>query len=682
MLLLVAGVSACSPESAPEPEPEPEQASAPTFIGSEQCAACHEDEYRQWQGSHHQLAMQVADANSVQGDFDNRSVPHGDADARFFTKGERYFAELPGADGTPDEFEITHTFGTYPLQQYLVDLPGGRKQALQFAWDSRDEQSGGQRWYHLYADEQIAPDDPLHWTGRLFNWNYMCAECHSTNVELGYDLESDSFTTTFDEVSVGCEACHGPGSRHLSQAHDDAFDARLGLPISFKERDGVSWVMNADTGIAERSEPNVTRQETEACGRCHARRSPVAADYEYGVALADTHMPSLLEAGLYHADGRIQDEVYVYGSFLQSKMYAAGVTCSDCHEPHSGQLRAGPEPNDTCATCHLPARFATAEHSPEQVGECVACHMQTETYMGVDDRRDHSFRLPDTDTDPNHYGAVIAAGRELRAVDSLLRGVANPDYPGIARATMLTLLPELGETSDRSLLQQQLDAPDPLVRIGALRALRQQPPELRLETGSQLLRDPVRSVRVEAALTYAEYRDLLPLDDNRAFGNAADEYRQSLSNAASSPQAALGLAEFETRLGNTTTASELYKHALKIGPNVGSVNHAYGLSLVRSGQTSEALAFFERAVENDPQSSEFVYVYGVALNSLGQPAEAVAVLEDARVRFPDNYDIGWALATMYRDRGEIASALTVADQLREQYPEDEQVRILIQSLRR
>ena len=669
-------VGACSGELHESNQPF----SQPTFVGSAQCASCHANEYEQWQGSHHQLAMQIADSESVLGDFSNQTIQYFDSEARFFNRAGKFFVQTQNSDGEAEDFEITHTFGVMPLQQYLVEAPGGRKQALQFAWDARSSSKGGQRWFHLYPDEFIGPGDELHWTGRYFNWNYMCAECHSTNLQLGYDLDSNTFDTTYDEISVGCEACHGPGSRHTEQAELESFDENLGLQLVFNDRDGSAWVMNAVSGIAERTTPNMRRQETESCGRCHSRRSVVAASYEYGTPLANTHMPSLLEENLYHADGRIQEEVYVYGSFVQSKMYAAGVTCSDCHDPHSGELRAGPDPNDTCSTCHLTTVFASSNHSAEPVGDCVSCHMPATTYMGVDDRRDHSFRLPGTADDPTHYGAAITAGRVRGANEDLLRGIANDNYPPIARATMLTLLEPIANEGGLSVLRQSLDDPDPLVRIGALRALRQQPVQARMSSGSNLLRDPVRSVRVEAALTYVEYRDLLPVEDGRAFPAAADDYRASMKAATVMPDAALNLAEFETRMGESVAAAKLYEHAIEIGADSASVQHAYGLYVVRSGRSSEALEHLRLATNLAPDVAQFAYVYGVALNSLGTPQDALQVLQDAFAQFPGHFDISWALATMYRDAGDRDAARDIARELAEQFPGNERIKNLIESL--
>ncbi len=676
VITLAVVLAACSPGdkvSAPVDTP-------PGFTGSNACAACHQREHDEWQGSHHQLAMQVADPQSVLGDFSGVTVPYFDTSATFTQREGRYFVVTEDADGEQQQFEVTHTFGVAPLQQFLVDAPGGRKQALQFAWDTRPEASGGQRWFHLYPYEHLDHDDPLHWTGPYFNWNFMCAECHSTDLQLGYDIESNTFDTTFAEISVGCEACHGPGSRHIAQAESDSFDSQHGLPVNLDDRNGAAWIMNAGTGIAERSVPPAAQQEVETCGRCHARRSQITTTYDYGRPLTDTHLPSLLDAGLYHADGRILDEVYVYGSFLQSKMYSAGVTCSDCHNPHSGQLRAGPDPNNTCASCHLPAQFAAVEHAGEPAGDCVTCHMPATTYMGVDDRRDHSFRLPNTEDDPAHYGTAIAAGRIGNANEILLQNIANESVPPIARATQLSLLEPIDTPAGQQTLLDQLDSPEPLIRIGALRALRRQSPELRLRHGSHLLRDPIRSVRIEAAVTYADEHDMLPLEDARTFPAALEELRQAMRTSASMPEAALRLAELEARLGNTGTAAGLYEHAMRIGDTLATVQHAFGLHLVRAGRPADALLHLERAAELDSSIPQFTYVYAVGLNSLGRTEEALGVLLDARERFPEHFDTGFALATIYRDAGNRDAARAVAVRLKEQHPDNTQAAALVDAL--
>ncbi|MDH3265734.1 MAG: cytochrome c family protein, partial [Gammaproteobacteria bacterium] len=296
------------------------------FVASQACETCHATQYADWQSSHHDLAMQTADATTVLGDFGGATFDYYGTATQFQRVDGTFIVQTENAGGDREDFRVTHTFGVFPLQQYLVEYPQGRLQALPFAWDTRDADVGGQRWFHLYPDEYIGPGDELHWTGRALNWNYMCAECHSTNVELNYDQAADSFATTWSEIDVGCEACHGPASEHVRKAASGLLGSDFDLPVSLDDSEGAVWQMNLATGIAERSRLAMRPpQQAESCGRCHARRGVITADYEYGKPLAHTHRPALLEEPLYYADGQIRDEVYVYGSFLQSRMYAAGV---------------------------------------------------------------------------------------------------------------------------------------------------------------------------------------------------------------------------------------------------------------------------------------------------------------------------------------------------------------------
>ena len=619
-----------------------QKVASPVFVGSEMCADCHAEEHEAWLGSHHELAMQVANERTVLGDFDNATAEYFGATSRMYRDGDRFVMRTGNALGDLENFEITYTFGVEPLQQYLTEFPDGRKQVLPFAWDTRPADEGGQRWYPLYPDEEIRPGDVLHWTGRYANWNYMCAECHSTDLQVGYDAVSDTFNTTWSEVSVGCEACHGPGSIHIEQANGE-FGDDYGLLVDLDDRKGAAWVMDPETGIARRSEPAATQQQPESCGRCHARRGVIADPYEYGKPLLDTHRLALLEEGLYHADGRILEEVYVYGSFVQSKMYRAGVTCSDCHNPHSGDLYTGPDPNDICAQCHLPTKFATTEHAPSN--DCVSCHMQDEIYMGVDPRRDHSFRLPGTQSDPNHYGAAIAAARNGQ-VDAVV--ARDKTYPAIARATLLTHLQAPFNEDEIALLESAVSDPDPLLRIGALQAMHAAAPELRPMLGSDLLSDPVRAVRVQAALTFVESRDLLPLEAARAYAGAAEEYRQSLLATASLPESMTILSDFEFRMGDNDKAVGYLEHAIRLDPKLAAARHSYGLALVRERRYEEALAELERAYELEPGNARYVYVYAVALNSSGLVDEAIAVLDKARRDFPDDADIQALWQTLKR----------------------------------
>jgi predicted CXXCH cytochrome family protein len=354
-----------------------------TFVGVEQCRDCHKEAYDLWLDSDHDKAMDVANEQTVVGDFNDSEFVYAGITSRFYRKGDGFFVFTQGPGGAMGEFEIRYTFGFEPLQQYLIPFSGGRLQALPIAWDVEKR-----RWFFLYPDRNISPDDWLHWTRNGQNWNGMCAECHSTNLIKNYDAESRTFNTTWSEINVSCEACHGPGSLHVQWARID--------PMGRPRLDNYGLVV--DTGHMD------NRQQVELCAPCHSRRSELGNYNHHQVDLLDNFIPSLLSEGLYHVDGQILEEDYVWGSFVQSKMYQNGVRCSDCHDPHSTKLHK--QDNELCLRCHKADTYDAYEHhfhqktvegKPSPGALCVKCHMPEQPFMVIDYRADHSLRVPRPD---------------------------------------------------------------------------------------------------------------------------------------------------------------------------------------------------------------------------------------------------------------------------------------------
>ena len=460
--------------------------------------------------------MQEATPETVLGDFNNATFDYFGVTTAFSQKGDAFFIETDNAAGDLETYPVKYVFGVEPLQQYLLPLGNGRLQALSVAWDTRPESEGGQRWYHLYPDERIAAGDPLHWTGGFFNWNTSCAECHSTNVEKRYDAVNDRFDTQYAQIDVGCEACHGPGSEHVTLADTGTLSpTQTGFTMSLTARGTWQWAEGAD--IAQRSEPLTTNYQIDSCARCHARRGTLG-EYHPGKPLLDTHRLAVIEEPLYWPDGQIRDEVYVYGSFIQSKMHQAGVACTNCHNPHSNQLVA--EGNSVCAQCHLASTYNNPTHHRHKLasagGACVACHMPSQLYMGVDARRDHSMRIPRPDLSmstgaPNAcnqchtdqsadwaYSALVewgcdlrdrrnhparafhAAGRgDVRAAPVLLETANNENKTAMLRASAITQLGRLLPDKLMPSLSLWLESDDALIRLAALEALGQLPPDQR-----------------------------------------------------------------------------------------------------------------------------------------------------------------------------------------------------------
>ena len=377
---------------------------APRYVGSQSCAECHDTISDAWSKSHHALAWQPPDSSSVIGDFNDVRFEHNGITSRFFRRGDAFVVETDGPDGKLKDYEVKSVAGIEPLQQYLLEVEPGRLQALDLSWDAT-----AKRWYHLYPDQNLMGGNGLHWTGPYKNWSARCAECHATGFEKNYRPQTRSYASTQAEIGVGCEACHGPGEAHLSWARQPNANAT-------KSQSRLS-----DKGLTIAFTPKEAQTEVQQCAGCHSRRGPFGDQSPVpGTPFHDSYRLALLRDGLYHADGTIQDEVYVYGSFLQSKMYSKGVRCSDCHDPHQADLKASG--NGVCTQCHSPAgnmRFPTLRkssyddpahhfHEPGSAGaQCKSCHMVERVYMGIDGRRDHSFRIPRPDL-TNETGAPNA----------------------------------------------------------------------------------------------------------------------------------------------------------------------------------------------------------------------------------------------------------------------------------
>src|SRR5690606_33820007 len=128
-----------------------------------------------------------------------------------------------------------------------------------------------------------------------------------------------------------------------------------GLPAT--ER---AWRRGADAATAARTGAASGAGEIDVCAQCHARRAQLDDALAPGEPLLDRFVPARLDEGLYHADGQILDEVFVYGSFVQSAMYRAGVVCNDCHDPHSTRVVA--DGHALCTGCHAAEVFDAPSH--------------------------------------------------------------------------------------------------------------------------------------------------------------------------------------------------------------------------------------------------------------------------------------------------------------------------------
>lgn len=663
-----------------------------TFVGRKKCADCHKKEFEKWQNSHHDKAMDVAGEETVLGEFNNTVFQHKDVQSRFFRKDGKFMVNTQGPDGKMADFEVSYVLGYQPLQQYLVRFPGGRLQCLTIAWDVDKK-----RWYHLYPDEPNDPRDWLHWTRNANNWNGMCAECHSTHLQKNYDMETDTYRTTWSEIDVSCEACHGPGSAHVAWAE---------VPEMARSQDIENY------GLLTKTKNISARRQVEICARCHSRRASLGDFDHIDKDVMDYMVPQLLNEGMYFPDGQILEEVYVYGSFTQSKMYRRNVRCSDCHDVHS--LKFHKEGNDLCIQCHRADTYDTGDHhfhkkKGEQgnpvlaenggvlceVGEgaeCFKCHMPGRVYMGIDVRNDHSIRIPRPDLSiataaPNacktchwdkpdqwsveyclkwygikqrpHYGAVFASGRKglPEAHSELIRLADDPLSPGIVRATALSLLGSYPGEATLKAFERALMDPEPVVRHTAIHDLAQLHPEISMGLITPLLYDPVKAVRIQAAMTMTGLPGS-PLDhrQKKVFDSALKEYQDAMQHVGDFAHGKFNLGNLYMNLGISHIAETHYKGAIKIDNLFYPAKINLAMLKNGMGNKGEAERLFREVVDEHPELYEAAYSLGLLLVELENYPDAVRYLKKAAEGMPERARVHYNLGLLLQQLGSLEEA--------------------------
>lgn len=696
----------------------PEAAELATYVGRDSCASCHEQESRLYRGSHHDHAMDLPTDQTVRGDFDDAVFERLGVTTTFFRRGEEFWVNTEGPDGKNHDYQVAYTFGYEPLQQYMIELEGGRVQVLRVSWDTEQE-----KWFYVPApdapDERLLADDPLHWTGLAQNWNTMCAECHSTNLQKGFDLASNTYNTTFSEIDVSCESCHGPGSLHIELA----------------EANSLFWDRRHGYGLATlKGESNDL--QIESCAPCHARRGAVQGDWRAGDAFHEHYQLSLLEPGLYHADGQILDEVYVYGSFLQSRMYHENVKCTDCHDPHSLQLKyAG---NLLCTQCHQ--NYDNKKHHFHDdlaATQCVNCHMPMRHYMVNDGRRDHSFRIPRPDLSvelgtpnacndchtkptedaawaaeavrkwygpkrPNdpHYAPALAAAWEgeadaIEQTAELLARQPPADAPGrrtpdLVRATALRALGGYRTPESDELCLDALDHENPLVRATAIGSLSPRAVDRHAGDLTRRLDDASLMVRGAAAdaLVQADPQRVARAANKKKLKATLDEVAKGRAVMADRAGPHLRLAQVASAQGDLDAAIGHLRDAIRMESYLtGPRSELARMLSARGGASGEVQSLREeeakllrRDTELLPDQASPHYRLGMLLYLLGRHAEAVESLEEACRLEPESFDNLTALALLQEQQRQWGDAIRTLKQMNRLRPNDPTVAGILQRI--
>jgi tetratricopeptide (TPR) repeat protein len=660
------------------------------YIGRERCKDCHQKEYDAWLGSHHDKAMDVANDSTVLGDFNNSEFTFNGVTSKFFKKGDKFFVRTNGHGGKIDDFEITHTFGYTPLQQYLIPFEKGRYQCLPIAWDVEKKE-----WFSLveatYGNQIPEPSDWLYWTNNGQNWNGMCAECHSTNLHKNYDPETKTYRTTYSEIDVSCEACHGPGSKHEDWAK---------LPEMARSTD-----TNYDLVVKT---SNISNQEyVDLCAYCHSRRSSLSAMEFTNGHVMDMIIPRVLDDN-YFPDGQILEEDYVYGSFTQSKMFDNEIKCNDCHDVHSGKRLF--EGNELCAQCHQPEVYDTYEHhfhkkEGEQgnpiiladrtykVGEgalCVNCHMPGRYYMGNDFRNDHKIFIPRPDLTisigvPNacnqchknktvqwsdeyitkwygekrkpHFGTIFSAGREAKpeALKDLIRITKDGLYLPIVRSTAVSLLQNYSTQESNDALLWAMNESEPIIRYNAVHTFSSNDMQLLLKSMLPLLNDPIKSIRMEAAFKLSALpKESIPKEKQIILKSVINEYFEAMKYSADFAGSQLNMGILNSNLQNFEAAASHYYESIEIDSLFYPAKVNLSIVLNQLGRNDEAENILRDMIEHHPEFHDSYYSLGLLLAEKQNYDEAIKYLQKASELLPNRarifYNLGLLLQFQQKTR--------------------------------
>jgi len=647
------------------------------YMGSQKCKECHPNQFKDWEGSHHDKSMQKASRATIIAPFEGEEFKSQGVVSTFYQKDGKFYANTEGRDGKNHDYEIVYTFGISPLQQYIVLFPDGQYQCLRTAFDTVKN-----KWYDLYPDFKVVHGEWLHWSRGGLNWNTMCADCHSTNVKKNYNEKEHSYKTNFANIDVSCEACHGPGREHVSRALKKG---------EMYENEGSMQMTNLES-----------KELVDNCARCHARRENITPFNTPQGTFLDHYFPQLIKENIYHADGQILDEVYVYGSFLQSKMYHKGVSCKDCHNVHSTQLKFNG--NKLCLQCHEGLKYNSKSHHKHPMDTksalCISCHMPGKHYMGNDFRRDHSFRIPRPDLSlkyntpnacigchkdktnqwaatnfvkfygepkKNHFSDKLAPGitRQIGGKDSLMALANNNNYPNIARASAIANLTNYTHTVDIKNVLQFLKDTSPLVKGATVDLL------FKLKAGTKyykailpLLKDTKRAVRVKAFLAMSGLSvSKIPKEYKPFYNKVKIEFANNLKAVGEFSGGKLKRAEYYIRIGKTESAIKTLENALIVDPTNNIVRTKLANLYYQNKQLKQAEQTYKVILEQESGFGLINFDYALLLNELGKPKKAIYQLEIALKLLPNKDRVAYNLALLYFQNKEVKKATELLKKL-------------------
>ena len=672
------------------------------------CISCHQQQVSNWQKSDHAKAMDIANDINVLGNFNSVTTNHYSQKTYFYRDKEHFLIDLTEQNKTTT-YQVKYTFGHYPLQQYLVPASGGKLQVFPFAWDSRTKSEGGQRWYPNYANEDVKPNDRLHWQQPLQNWNGMCADCHSDGLKRNFNAKSNVFNTQWDNINVGCQSCHGKMENHDKQLNGKSTSHLLDNKAQKKQL--LSWLMEPGGKVARLKNTNGELASVEekqqqgkfmnTCFACHSLRTPLTDGFAPNTHLLQQFSPTLLAPPQYHVDGQIKEEVYVYGSFLQSKMYAEGVTCLNCHDAHTMKVKT--KTNGLCLQCHNAEVYQQKTHTRHPLdsaaGQCVTCHMPETTYMGVDARRDHSFKIPrpdlsDTYATPNACSSCHSDKSNKWAATQLQQWFGKPEklssseqaymnlmhnselpldqhlalinddsMPEIKRATAIALLPYSTRVLSEYVVRKWVESPLPLIRLATAQIGQLLPNSDKTKSYQKLMCDEFKAVRVAAANELVG----LNMHNSSNFTKALKELLEAAEVTSWRGEGLFNQALIKLTLQRESEAIEKLQQSIEIDPYFAASYINLADIYRRSQQVQQEQSLYNSALKRIPKSAELHYAYGMFLIRSGNKPGSVKHFKLAMQYDDTNYQYPYLYALALDSIGQTAKALAELKQLHPKY---------------
>ena len=685
-------------EAGPTPPSEPSPSGKRQFVGSKTCYDCHTKFYELWSTSRHGLAMQPYSPEFAKKELKPQTSEVVIGKQSFRAEIGQEQGWVREKDGDKEmHYAIAQVMGGKNVYYFLTPMAKGRLQVLPVAYDVHK-----QTWYDTTASgvrhfpNRRLHDEALPWTDRLFTFNTTCFDCHVSQLATNYDLETDTYHTTWREAGISCESCHGPGGEHAQ-----AMEA------------GVQGHTSKDIKLIRTLEFSHA-QMNDMCATCHAKMVPLSTDFIAGEKFYDHYDLITLEHHDYYPDGRDLGENYTFTSWSMSPCLKSDkLDCNQCHTPSGRPRFEGREANRSCLPCHagiVENPTAHSHHKTESTGNsCIACHMPMSRFAAMS-RTDHSMRPPmpaatiaynspnacnqcHTDHDapwaeqwvrkwhPRDYQAVplrrarlldAAQKNDWQRLAEMLGEVQNKQGDEIYRNSLVRLLRNCTDPQKWPSLLAALNDDSPLVRGSAATALEGYLTEESVPALLRATADPVRLVRIRAATALASVHaeQITNADARKSLRRATAEFKKAMAARPDDWASYSNLGGYYMESGDFDAAIEAFETALKLEPRVVAPMVNASIAYANLKQNDKAEAWLRRALKAEPDNAAANFNLGLLLAETNRPDEAEKALRAALKSDPQLAPAAYNLAVLLGEKKDFTGAVEWCRKAHDLRPEE------------